>query len=232
MGEKEIMKLKLYVIVAASAILLALGSYAVYDQLTFRVTSTDPKNGGEGGIDSTITVSFNHPIASSSKTSFKITPYVPGSVDVKDNKMIFTPATSFKMNTEYSITINDVISNSGKVANIHQMSFRAVYVPFDKQSEESQKSGIDSSNSLEKTYPILQNIPHGTSHYQIDYAIDNEGKLTLKITLYAVLNNANQLGRYQDQLKAYKIEALDYIRQYEDPSKLKITYDPAEAEKL
>ena len=90
------------------------------------------------------------------------------------------------------------------------------------------------TDALERTQPLLHVLPHETSHYTIDYRVLPDGNhLALTITLKAILNRADQLAAYQAQLKAYKAEALAFLRsQNVDPAAYQITYDPAEAANL
>ena len=53
------------------------------------------------------------------------------------------------------------------------------------------------------------------------------------ITLYPIVNNPSQQSTYQDQLREYKQAALNYLKQQgKDVSKLKIKYEPEEANNL
>ena len=90
------------------------------------------------------------------------------------------------------------------------------------------------TDALERSQPLLHVLPHETSHYTIDYRVLPDGNhLALTITLKAILNRADQLAAYQAQLKAYRAEALAFLRsQNVDPAAYQITYDPAEAANL
>lgn len=53
------------------------------------------------------------------------------------------------------------------------------------------------------------------------------------ITLYAIINRPDQSDTYRDQLQQYKQDALDYLENKNiDTNKIKIYYDPSEAESL
>lgn len=93
--------------------------------------------------------------------------------------------------------------------------------------------GRQSTDRLEREQPLARSLPHGTSHYAIDYRVAADGSLELTVRLFAVLNNADQLAQYMDQLRAYKAEALGFIRaQGEDPGRYRITYEPPDAAAL
>ncbi|HWI03050.1 MAG TPA: hypothetical protein VNT52_04375 [Acidimicrobiales bacterium] len=93
--------------------------------------------------------------------------------------------------------------------------------------------GRQSTDRLEREQPLARSLPHTTSHYAIDYRVAADGSLELTVRLFAVLNNADQLAQYEDQLRTYKAEALGFIRaQGEDPGRYRITYEPPEAAAL
>jgi hypothetical protein len=96
------------------------------------------------------------------------------------------------------------------------------------------QAGVAKTDSLERTRPLVHVLPHETLHYKVDYRVLPDGDhLALSITLNAVLNRADQATTYQAQLKAYKAEALEFVRsQGQDPAAYPITYDPAEAASL
>lgn len=86
---------------------------------------------------------------------------------------------------------------------------------------------------LERDQPLTQHLPHDEPHFNIDYKVGTDGKLTLQMTLRAVLNRADQLDQYRAQLRAYKAEALDWLRSLgADPGAYRIDYLPPEAARL
>ena len=53
------------------------------------------------------------------------------------------------------------------------------------------------------------------------------------VTLYAIINNPDQSSQYRDQLKEYKQNALDYLKQQGvDINTARIKYEPEEANDL
>jgi len=93
-----------------------------------------------------------------------------------------------------------------------------------------QLAGVD---LLERVQPLTQRLPHDSPHFNIDYRVGADWSLTLQITLRAVLNRADQLDQYRDQLRAYKAEALEWLRSVgADPGALRIEYLPPEAARL
>lgn len=95
-------------------------------------------------------------------------------------------------------------------------------------------AGVTDTDQLEKREPLIQSLPRSTTHYKIDYTVGADKKtLSLKISLFAILNNASQLSQYKAQLSEYKAEALAWLRSKgENPSDYKITYEPPEAATL
>jgi len=93
--------------------------------------------------------------------------------------------------------------------------------------------GRQRTDRLEREQPLARALPHQTPHFAIDYRVAADGSLDLTVRLFAVLNNADQLAQYEEQLRRYKAEALDFIRaQGEDPGRYRIAYQPPEAARL
>lgn len=88
--------------------------------------------------------------------------------------------------------------------------------------------------TVEPTNTLNENLPVQTSHYRIDYDYSQTSRnYSYQITLYAILNRPSQYDSYVSQLKQYKQEALDYIRQHGgSPTSLVITYVPDTATSL
>jgi len=92
--------------------------------------------------------------------------------------------------------------------------------------------GRQLTDRLEREQPLARALPHQTPHYAIDYRV-MDGRLELSVQLFAVLNDADQLAQYEEELRRYKTEALDFIRaQGEDPAAYRIAYRPPEAARL
>jgi hypothetical protein len=79
-------------------------------------------------------------------------------------------------------------------------------------------------------WPLVQALPHSTTRYRIDARITPDGHLQLTVTLNAVLNDGSELPRYNQELRDYKAEALEFIRSHGgDPATVHIDFIPAEA---
>ncbi len=53
------------------------------------------------------------------------------------------------------------------------------------------------------------------------------------ITLYAIINRPDQSDEYRDQLRRYKQDALNYLKEHSvDVTKVNIAYEPEEASQL
>ncbi|MDP1806418.1 MAG: hypothetical protein Q8K72_14685 [Acidimicrobiales bacterium] len=92
--------------------------------------------------------------------------------------------------------------------------------------------GRQLTDRLEREQPLARALPHQTPHYAIDYRVV-DGRLELSVQLFAVLNDADQLAQYEEELRRYKTEALDFMRaQGEDQAAYRIAYRPPEAARL
>ena len=93
--------------------------------------------------------------------------------------------------------------------------------------------GRQRTDRLERDQPLAEALPHQTAHYAIDYRVAADGSLDLTVQLFAVLNDADRLPQYEEQLRAYKAEALAFIRDRGgDPARHRITFRPPEAARL
>lgn len=72
-------------------------------------------------------------------------------------------------------------------------------------------------------------FPVENSHYRID----KKSASSYEITLYAVLNNPSQRDEYTAQLRQFKKEALDYMKErFNSISSFAFTWNPPEAKDL
>jgi hypothetical protein len=87
---------------------------------------------------------------------------------------------------------------------------------------------------LEQLRPLTQRLPHDEAHFRIDYrVVGADWQLELEVTLRAILNRPEQLEDYRAQLRAYKAEALAWLRSVgADPAGYHIEYLPPEAAAL
>ena len=93
-----------------------------------------------------------------------------------------------------------------------------------------QLAGVD---ELEQTEPLTRRLPHDSAHFRVDYHLADDGLLVVEIELRAVLNRPDQLAAYEDQLRAYRAEALAWLASVgADPASLHLTYRPPEAATL
>lgn len=228
------MKPRIAMIIAGVVMVVGLIAYGLYYQLGFFVTSTSPRNNDQQAASSSrVVIAFNKKLGGASAASFDIQPRVPGKLSIEGNRLVFTPYNSLVIGTEYTVTLNAPISIDSKSAKPVKFKFRATYIEFKNLPKQEKEAQIEQSDSLEKSYPIVRSIPHETLEYKIDYIIDSNDQLVLKISLYAILNKPEQRGEYLKQLAEYKVKALDYLRSKgEDPGKYTIEYLPAEAKDL
>lgn len=227
MGEDEIMSSKFKIITLVAALLLLVLGYLAYQNLIFRLVSSSPQKNGEHSIASDLKFTFSKTLDASMKNKFKLSPYTAGIVVINGKELIFKPSSMLKLNQAYSATIESPLSQSGESIDDITINFTAKYIPFSKTSKQQQQEEINESNSLEAKHPILSKLPHETQNYKIDYELQTNGKIKLKIELYAVLNNPSQEQAYLSALKQYKQEALDFLNtQNVDLADYEIIYTP------
>lgn len=82
---------------------------------------------------------------------------------------------------------------------------------------------------LEQRWPLIQVLPKDAPGWRIDYRVEAE-RLVLTVGLRAVLNRPDQLEAYPADLRAYKAEALEWLRSVgADPADYAIEWRPPEA---
>ena len=87
--------------------------------------------------------------------------------------------------------------------------------------------GLDATDRLERQHRLAQVLPHASAHYRIDFTVVADGRLALRVTLLAVLNQARDLPAYQAELARYRAEALAFIAaQGDDPATYTVTFLP------
>ncbi len=87
----------------------------------------------------------------------------------------------------------------------------------DVQREREAAGGAEADRAqqiLLKKYPVLVHLPVNNSHYKIDYGFDDNQKIKFSVTLYAIINGPADYPQYLEQIKQYKIEALDFLKSY------------------
>ena len=206
------MKTRNIIFICIAIFLPGILGYLAYQQSSFRLVSASPKNEGEQAISNDLEFEFNKTLNQNMKNSFKISPYTDGIISVDNKKLLFHPTSSLQINKVYQVTITNPTSNTGMSIDTILITFTAKYIPFSKTSKSQQQQGINTSDTLEAKYPFISHLPHETNHYKIDYSLVEGSKIQLNVTLYAILNNANQQSLYLSTLKEYKIEADTYLQ--------------------
>ena len=78
-------------------------------------------------------------------------------------------------------------------------------------------------------WPLIDALPRDAPGWRIDYRVEGE-RLVLTVTLRAVLNRPDQLEAYRAALRAYKAQALEWLRSTgADPAAYAMEWRPPEA---
>ncbi|HET9721978.1 MAG TPA: Ig-like domain-containing protein [Candidatus Saccharimonadales bacterium] len=192
--------------------LVLVGSY-YYNHSHLLLKGTVPQNGSSKVSSvSPVIFTFNKSIRLSNSDRFVITPAVQGKVTVKNNQLTFTPTLPYTLQTSYSATLKSPQAANGQVGSDVYTRFYVTYVPFSQLPANQQQADLGRTDALERIYPILHKIPYENNHFKITYSVDDANKLHLSVTLYAVINGPSDYDQYQQQLKQYKNEALQYLQ--------------------
>ncbi len=112
-----------------------------------------------------------------------------------------------------------------------------------KESLENQPSKEETPPPAETPYPNDQSIiippadkPPTQSQFPVEnshYRIDKKSSSSYEVTLYAILNNPSQRDEYTAQLRQFKKEALEYMKErFGSIDALTFTWSPPEAKDL
>lgn len=227
------MRLKPLLIILAALATAGLVGYLLYNQLSFFIVSTFPKDNASTSASQVIQFKFNKDLDSASAQGFTLSPQVGGKITVSGRILAFTPDDPLKLNTDYMATLKSPRSSSGAVTKDVVIHFNTTYIPDSQLDPLSQRNAKSRTDKIEDSNPLLQSLPQENLDYKISYSVNSDQSVTYTITLYATQNRPDQFDRYMAQLKQYKQEALDFIRSKgEDPTKLTIQYDPPDAKDL
>ncbi len=99
-----------------------------------------------------------------------------------------------------------------------------------KVQEQLQKVGDDGASQeqdiLNKKYPYLNELPHESINFQIDYGLDPNNNISFQITLLPYVSRTKPEA-FKQQLKDFKAEALEWLKVLVgDTSKYEITFTP------
>lgn len=152
-------KLKLAVGSFISLLIIGFVSFLIYDALVLRVTGITPAPSQVATVTPFMDINFNHEIKSVSKVSLN-EKEIQTSIE---RKKIRIPLGDLRKDVEYTLTLNGIASNSGKVIQDYRFSFTPKYIPFNQLDDTVQKELIDSSDSgqlddvfLNNRFPILE----------------------------------------------------------------------------
>ncbi len=91
---------------------------------------------------------------------------------------------------------------------------------------------VAKQEELNKKYPILNQLPHESLDFRVDYGLGADSTLSFKITLYPYALKSNT-DVYNQQLRDFKEEAKQWLSQNNiNLSDYKVEYDPTEASSL
>jgi len=101
-----------------------------------------------------------------------------------------------------------------------------------KDSGSSNSGSVDNNKNDDTNNIPITNPPKVTDSYPIQndhYKIAQDGPKDYRITLYPIINNPD-ISDYDAQLKAYKQEALDYLKKrYGNINDFRIKWTPSDA---
>ena len=221
MSHTKLIIILLIVILIIITITLLLLAFRKCPEPSIYIKELIPKNQGKSFDLKTIKIIFNGKLEEK-EVSFEVKPELDLDINFsKSNNTTVILNGNFSPGTDYTITIKSR-SRCSRVKELTQGSYSW---QFKTATEEELINNQDKEeDKLYEKNPLLKYLPHKTADFQIIFI---EGPNVYQITLYAILNNPNQVDSYKQELKQYKTEALDWIQSKEvDPATLKIKWLP------
>lgn len=98
--------------------------------------------------------------------------------------------------------------------------------------EQREAAGGAESARIQKilltNYPIISELPYENSHFKIGYKLEDTSNVVFTIALYGIINSPSQYDAYQQQLKQYKLEAINFLKANAvNTDKEKLEFTPA-----
>ena len=228
-------KYKLTIWFTTLVIIISLVVYVLYKTLVFQVTSTNPSYGANlNGASASIEIYYNKNIKKfESNQKVLANANIISSTQV-NGKKITVKLVNLKFDNDYQIDLNNITSEDGQVIGSYKLSFKNKYVQYNKQSQDMITAANKATDQGNTTDPALKALPKTTNTFSITYIMygkpDQKGKY-LKLNIALLLPNYEQND--VTKLKAYKTQALDYLKSSGvDPNSYVIEYFPTAATNL
>jgi len=219
-------------VISLIAIGVLIGIFIAFDNLVFRLKSTDPSLDRVATSSIEITYYFSQPVKSVGSVIFNGNDITSDAVvDDKTIKVQFGKVLS--KNSTYTITLQDIESKwfNNKINSL-KSNFTAKYVDFNKLSDSEKKAQIDASNSgqvddkfiNENVFPILK------EHWQISATVIPSDRVTvLEVEFLDEIPDYDRGGVSQqlpnDLADKYRLEVLEEIKKRGgNPDDYKIIY--------
>ncbi len=215
------------IVVLLGLLLASVIIYVIYLQVTFRVVATEPKMKDINILSPVVKVYFNKPITAKdlSVTSSENIIYTYEAED-KELKVVLNGPLQLKKS--YTITINSVMSTSGKT--IIKRSF--TFVPKDidplNLTDEQENLLVSEQDKYQGASqdPIVSRLPYGSLNFSLSAVTTTDANRKSKLILQAkiLLSNADKSDE-ATAIESYKKEVTDYISSIGyDPTKYEIQY--------
>lgn len=218
--------------VATAVIVVLLGIiFFIFDLVTFRVTSMDPRNDSEvSDITDRITIRFNKNLDNTQEIADNIEmrpDHLFYNDAIIEGKTLTLTLGRLRQNTKYVIVLKNIKSTDGKVIESISTEFTTKYIPFNDLPKDLRERSIQTEESEIYSDPIFSITPYETTSYLITPVVVDEvgdvNDITERILLrihikLSSADSASDRSRYRQQAIRY-LESKDI-----DPSKYSVSY--------
>lgn len=130
-----------------------------------------------------------------------------------EGENLFLVLKPLQENRSYSLELTDIKSAGGEVIARLELSFTAVYVPFNKLSKEQREFELSETDRGNKEDPLMAHLPHqGESIYLTgEYTESEEGEPIFVVNAQIFLRR-DDLEDRTAAIKRYKQKVVEYIQ--------------------
>jgi hypothetical protein len=213
----EYISKKQFLLVIIMGVLLAvfIVSFSIYRSGIFRIVGTIPAiNRDIPSSTSSIQLKFNQTLDTADYSS-----HVTGKDAAvvrrvrTEGKTLWVDLNLLKDRQSYTFTINNIHSQKGKLISGQAITFRAVYTPFNKLSEEQRAQEIQETDRGNTEDPIIAYLPYQGDRFYLtaEYNNNEQGKAILVINAQLFLSRQDLGSGREAAIESLKQKVSKYI---------------------
>lgn len=182
----------------------------------FRVTNVSPALSGEIPTSTPrAVITFSSSLdTKKTKATLAQGDDIVGSTNITNNTITLY-FRELEIDKDNIIELRDIYSADGEYIESIQYTFRSVYVPFGKLSEEQRQEQLETTDRPSSEPNVYRFLPYETSYYSISYGAKNDNQFVLYIDMKfsTTTTSGPSYGRYLEKVRTYRNQALSYLKE-------------------